>query len=115
MQERRRNTRFNFYAQMRIHDGVEEKWADVDVSDISRSGIGFSCDQMLMLGQTYEFNLRIWSSKVIEAHMRIVRGHAKDVGYNYGATFVDLSAESFNEIGIYETSSNFDNQYDCDI
>ena len=78
------------------------KYLTVDVSDISKSGIGFSAEQELEIGTYYDTKIQIWTKEVIDAVIQIVRRTEKDGRYQYCATFIGMAERDALKIDIYE-------------
>lgn len=74
----------------RIDNGIEEE-VTIDIHDMSKSGIGFTCDKELEMDAVYESYITIWTKEVIHALLRIVRKTDDGEGCLYGATFMGLS------------------------
>ncbi len=105
MQERRKSKRSPLQSRLvitRIDDNVTEEVA-IDVCDLSKGGIGFTCDAILQIGSIYESYLTIWTKEVLHAFVQIVRIEMKDSGYSYGASFVGLPEMDASRIGVYQT------------
>lgn len=105
MQERRKSKRSPLQSKLmitRIDDNVTEEVA-IDVSDLSKGGIGFTCDEILQIGSIYESYLTIWTKEVLHAFVQIVRIEMKDSGYAYGASFVGLPEMDASRIAVYQT------------
>ncbi|MCR4741201.1 MAG: PilZ domain-containing protein [Lachnospiraceae bacterium] len=104
MQEKRRNKRLELDAHLimkRLDSGKNER-IPVDVLDLSKSGIGFSCNQMLEMGAIYEAELRIWTKEVILCFVNITRMDQRENTIVYGATFVGLTDNDACKIQIYD-------------
>lgn len=111
MQERRRNKRSSLQSKLvmkRIDNNVTDEVA-IEIKDVSRSGIGFACSEILQIGTIYESYLTIWTKEVLHAFLQIVRIEMKEDGYIYGASFVGLPEMDASRIDIYQTVSEGDN------
>jgi hypothetical protein len=105
MQERRKNKRTELQSKLivkRIDEGKSEE-ISIEIVDVSKSGIGFECDNALQIGATYESFLTIWTKEVIHAFIQIVRIELKGDKYIYGATFVGLPEMEAARIETYQT------------
>lgn len=105
MQERRKNKRSPLQSTLvitRIDDGVTEEVA-IEISDVSKGGIGFTCDEILQIGSIYESYLTIWTKEVLHAFVQIVRIEMNGSGYTYGASFVGLPEMDASRIAVYQT------------
>ena len=77
MEEKRRNKRLDLDVSVQLErldeDGVTTlKYIHVDVTDISRSGLGFTSRQELAVGTYYDTKIQIWT-KMTNALMVIKR------------------------------------------
>ena len=75
MEERRRNRRTKLSSSIvmkRLDNGREEE-VDIEVVDISKAGVGFTCSEPLMIGAIYEAYLTIWTKEVLHAVVEIVK------------------------------------------
>lgn len=105
MQERRKSKRSPLQSTLvisRIDDNVTEEVA-IEISDLSKGGIGFTCDEILQIGSIYESYLTIWTKEVLHAFVQIVRIEMRESGYAYGASFVGLPEMDASRIGVYQT------------
>lgn len=105
MDERRRRKRTDLDAHLTIKnlDGSSIAEHEIDVTDVSISGIGFMCSDELELGSIYEGTLTIWTKEKLKVFLDIVRRSEKEDGINYGAHFVGLPDLYKRKIGIYQT------------
>lgn len=107
MVEKRKCKRLDLAVSIQLerlsNDGIMTvKYLTVDVSDISKSGIGFSAAQELEIGTYYDTKIQIWTKEVIDAVIQIVRRAEKDGRYQYGATFIGMAERDALKIDIYE-------------
>lgn len=107
MKERRKCKRTNMESTLIIKrvDGTSELSQEVmiDIIDVSKSGIGFFCDQPLMIGAVYESYLTIWTKEVLHAFLRICRIELQESGFTYGASFVGMPEMDVKRIETYQT------------
>ena len=105
MEERRRSNRRKLISTLIVKrlDGNDNKETEIDILDVSKSGIGFSCQDLLEIGAVYEANLRIWTQEVLHAFLEIVRIEKKGEGYNYGAIFIGMPETDASRIEVYDT------------
>ena len=105
MDERRRKKRTDLDAQLKIKkaDGSKIGEHDIDVTDVSITGIGFMCADELEIGSIYEGTLTIWTKEKIKVFLDIVRRQEKEDGIKYGAHFVGMPDLYKRKIGIYQT------------
>ncbi len=83
----------------RLGDAEGEK-VPVDIIDISKGGIGFSCETPLTMNAIYEMDLMIWTKDVIHTFVNITRFDSKK--NMYGATFTGMNENDSGKIRIYE-------------
>lgn len=104
MDERRRRKRTDLDAHLTIKrlDGSNIGEYEIDVTDVSLSGIGFMCADELEMGSIYEGVLTIWTKEKIKVFLDIVRRYEKEDGINYGAHFVGMPDLYKRKIGIYQ-------------
>ena len=107
MEERRKDKRTQLPTNVIIKKmlGSGNKEVEIEVIDLSRSGLGFSCKEKLEIGEVYESFLTIWTKEVIHAFLQIVRIEMKGKGkeFIYGASFVGLPELDASRIGVYQT------------
>ncbi len=108
--ERRRTKRTSMDSKLMIKrlDSSEPEEVDIEILDVSKSGIGFCCTTSLEIGAVYESYLQIWTKEVLHAFLQIVRIELKGDVYHYGAIFVGMPEMDAARIEVYQTFS--DNQ-----
>lgn len=111
MEERRKNRRIELEGTIQIKnmDGSSEM-AAIQVTDVSKTGMGFDYSGQLTIGTIYEAHLVIWTKEKLHVFLEIVR--IKQVGdnkYNYGAIFVGMSEMDSKRIETYDTIANMEN------
>lgn len=79
---------------------------EIDILDVSKSGVGFSCSKPLEIGAVYESHLRIWTQEVLHAFLEIVRIEKVADGFVYGAIFVGMPEMEASRIEVYDTINN---------
>ena len=79
---------------------------EIDILDVSKSGVGFSCSKPLEIGAVYESHLRIWTQEVLHAFLEIVRIEKVADGFVYGAIFVGMPEMEASRIEVYDTVNN---------
>ncbi len=108
MEERRRNNRIKLTSTLLIkrldHDTQDP--VEIDILDVSKSGVGFSCSKPLEIGAVYESHLRIWTQEVLHAFLEIVRIEKVADGFVYGAIFVGMPEMEASRIEVYDTVNN---------
>ena len=108
MDEKRNSRRLDLDVTVELeriddHQGVTTlKLVNVDVTDLSKSGIGFVAKAELEVGSYYNTKLQIWTKETIEAVIEIVRSEEKDGSYHYGAKFVGMIESDALKIDIYQ-------------
>lgn len=107
MEERRKNKRMELQSKLIITrlDGITNKEVTIDISDVSKTGIGFDCQEVLSIGAVYESYLTIWTQEVIHAFLQIVRIELRSDGYGYGAVFIGMPEMDASRIEVYQTIS----------
>ena len=108
MEERRKHKRLDLEVMVELERLDEEsvttlKYVHVEVTDISRSGLGFKSKADLEIGSYYDTRIQIWTKEVIDAVLEIVRCDPKGDGtYKYGCVFVGMSDTDALKIDIYQ-------------
>ena len=108
MSEKRKNKRIDLGGELVVkrldnNGGSSSTKAKVTVKDVSKTGIGFTCDYPLAMGSVYEMNLTIWTKETIHCFVQIVRMVERDGVYTYGGIFIGMSEEDASRISIYIT------------
>lgn len=105
MEERRKNKRMELTSTISVKrlDGGRTENLDIEVIDVSKSGVGFSCKTALEIGAVYESNLRIWTQEVLHAFLEIVRIEKSGDTFIYGAIFIGMPEMDASRIATYET------------
>jgi hypothetical protein len=103
MEERRRNKRTDLQSKLiaKRLDTKEEREIGIDVQNVSKTGIGFECDELLNMGAVYEGYLTIWTKEVIHAFIEIVRIEKIEDGYEYGGLFIGMPDCDLQRIEVY--------------
>lgn len=108
MEERRKNNRIKLTSSLfikRLDRDTQEK-VEIEILDVSKSGVGFSCSKPLEIGAVYESHLRIWTQEVLHAFLEIVRIEKKEDGFAYGAIFIGMPEMEASRIQLYDTINN---------
>lgn len=108
MEERRKSKRMDLEAKLMVKrlDSAEEQAVVINISDVSRTGVGFSCLDQLDIGAVYECYLTIWTKEVIHTCLQIVRTDKEESGsFHYGAVFIGMSEQDAFRISVYEQFS----------
>ena len=86
----------------RLDDEKQEE-VEIEIVDVSKTGVGFICDMPLTIGAVYESFLTIWTKEVLHALVRIVRIELNESGFSYGAVFVGMPEVDAGRIEVYQT------------
>lgn len=105
MEERRRNKRIELSSTLTVKrlDNGSASQIDIEIVDVSKTGVGFTCKTALEIGAVYESDLRIWTQEVLHAFLEIVRIEKKGNDYIYGAIFIGMPEMDSARIETYET------------
>ncbi|MCR4617185.1 MAG: PilZ domain-containing protein [Lachnospiraceae bacterium] len=103
--ERRKSKRTQLDSTLVIKrlDGGDSEEVNIEISDVSKSGVGFICKTPLLIGTVYESYLTIWTKEVLHAFLQIVRIELKEDTYYYGASFVGMPEMDAARIATYQT------------
>jgi len=109
MEEKRHSQRSELTSKLMIkrldsQDAGEE--VTIDITDVSKGGVGFTCNKALEIGAVYENFLEIWTKEVLHAFLEIVRIEKKGDEYFYGSSFVGLPEMEAQRIATYQTVTN---------
>lgn len=112
MEERRKNLRtmMNSKLMMKRLDGGENNEVDIEITDVSKTGLGFKCKEPLIIGAVYESFLTIWTHEVIHAFLQIVRVELINSGFLYGAVFIGMPETDASRIEVYQTVNHITNE-----
>lgn len=107
MADRRKNRRIELEARLLIKKmgpGAVSKEVDIEVTDVSKTGVGFLCPEQLDIGAVYESFLTIWTKEILHVFLEIVRVVDKGNGvHEYGAIFIGMSEMDASRIATYDT------------
>lgn len=84
-------------------DGQSNKEVSINIVDVSKSGMGFLCNESLRIGEVYESSLSIWTKEVIHAFLQVVRVEMKEDSFFYGAVFIGMPEMDSARIEVYQT------------
>lgn len=107
MEEKRGSRRMSLSAQLLVKNmndasGKAEE-VEIDVMDVSKTGVGFICNIPLAIGAIYETNLKIWTKEVIHAFLKVVRiEQTEDERYICGTIFIGLPEIDAKRIEVYD-------------
>lgn len=108
MEERRKSKRMELEAKLMVKrlDSTEKHAVVINITDVSRTGVGFSCPDQLDIRAVYECYLTIWTKEVIHVFLQIVRSDIEGTeGFHYGAVFIGMSEQDAFRISVYEQFS----------
>ena len=112
MEERRKNKRIGLDSKLlikRMDQGGFSEEVSIEITDVSKTGVGFQCDAGLEVGAVYESFLTIWTKEVLHAFLEIVRVDPGEDGmYVYGAIFIGMSEIDASRIETYGTIEDMD-------
>lgn len=105
MVEKRKNKRTELLSKIILKrlDGSRVEEAPIDVTDVSKTGVGFTSKKALSIGGVYESFLTIWTKEVLHAFVEIVRIEKVENGYQYGAIFIGMPEMDAARIETYQT------------
>lgn len=107
MEERRKNKRMELSSKLlikRLDAGGDTREVDIDVTDVSKTGVGFVCGEALEIGAVYEAFLTIWTKEVIHSFIEIVRIEKREDGrFSYGSIFIGMTEIEASRIETYST------------
>lgn len=105
MEERRRSKRTKMSSKFVIKrlDGGGNQQVAIELTDVSKGGIGFVCQDRLQIGEMYELFLTIWTKEVIHTILQIVRFEQRENCYFFGAVFVGIPDTEAARIEVYQT------------
>ena len=105
MEERRKAKRTELRSKIIVKrlNGDTQEEVDIDVVDISKTGVGFNCDTALTIGAIYQAYLTIWTKEVLHAVIEIVRIEKKSDTFAYGGIFVGMPEMDASRIEVYQT------------
>lgn len=108
MEEKRKRKRLELTVTLQLeylNDKSEKasKEVEIEVSDISSSGMGFCSKEKLDADGFYDTQLVIWTKEVIPCVIHIVREvQNEDGSYQYGGVFVGMNEIDQRKIDIYQ-------------
>lgn len=108
MDERRKNRRIELESKLLVKrvDGSDiGDEITINILDVSKTGVGFSCKRPLEIGAVYEAYLTIWTKETIHSFIEIVRIVKADDCFVYGAIFIGMSEMDASRIAVYDTIS----------
>lgn len=113
MDERRKRKRLELLVTLQLEYLNEQpkssaKEIEVDVADISSTGIGFRSSEKLDTEGYYNTMVTIWTKETIPCVIQIVREVKEESGnYFYGAAFIGMSEIDQSKINNYSMIEQF--------
>lgn len=108
MEEKRKHKRLELDVSIQLERLDEEgittlKFIHVEVTDISRSGLGFRAQKELEIGSYYDAKIQIWTKEIVDAVIEVVRVEKlEDGSYKYGGVFIGMTDTDSLKIDIYQ-------------
>lgn len=87
----------------KLDEKGSNKEVSVEITDVSKTGIGFTCNEPLRIGEVYESFLTIWTKEVLHAFLQIVRIEIMGDSFSYGALFIGMTEIEAARIEVYQT------------
>lgn len=112
MEDRRKSRRMELESKLIIKglNGSSDEEVAIEVADVSRTGIGFSCDCKLDIGSVYEAYLTIWMKEHLHIFLEVIRMETLESGrYSYGAIFIGMPVMDSKRIEVYDTMDRMEN------
>lgn len=105
MVEKRKSKRTELLSKIVLKrlDGGKIEDAPIDVTDVSKTGVGFTSKKPLAIGAVYECFLTIWTKEVLHAFVEIVRIEKIGDEYSYGGIFIGMPEMDAARIETYQT------------
>lgn len=111
MEERRRSKRMELSAKLLVKRMDKSVYGEeindevnIEITDVSKTGVGFLCDAGLEVGAVYESFLTIWTKEVLHCFLEVVRVDPGEDGmYIYGAIFIGMTEIDASRIETYGT------------
>ena len=113
MEEKRHSQRSEMTSKLmikRLDSDEAGEEVSINITDVSKGGVGFTCNKALEIGAVYESFLVIWTKEVLHTFLEIVRIEKTDDGYIYGSSFVGLPEMEAQRIATYQTVTNMNQQ-----
>ena len=75
MEEKRKNKRTDL--DINVSLGIitedvnkEKEYIDVEITDVSKMGLGFKTDKQLLVGDCFDARIQIWTKEIIDAVLK---------------------------------------------
>lgn len=109
MQEKRGSKRLEIEVRVELEridtkNTTTIKYADVEVVNISKTGLAFKCDQDLAIDSCFNAKIQIWTKETIDTIFKVVRVGDKDAEglVEYGCIFIGMTDTDALKIEIYQ-------------
>ena len=109
MENKRKNVRTSLNSKLiikKLGENTAGNEVAIDITDVSKSGIGFTCKEPLEIGAVYESFLTIWTKEVLHAFIEIVRIEKQEETFAYGGVFIGMPEMDAARIEVYQTVNN---------
>ncbi len=110
MEEKRHAKRMDLECKLLLkrldNEDGNAREVSVGVKDVSKTGIGFSCEEQLTMGAVYECLLKIWTGETLHTFVEIIRIVPKGGSNFYGGIFIGMPEMDQNRIQIYSEFSD---------
>ena len=113
MEEKRHSQRSEMTSKLmikRLDSNEAGEEVTINITDVSKGGVGFTCSKALEIGAVYESFLEIWTKEVLHTFLEIVRIEKNEDGFIYGSSFVGLPEMEAQRIATYQTVTNMNQQ-----
>lgn len=106
MEDRRtsKRTALNSRVIIKRLDDMSRTEVNIEVTNLSKTGVGFLADRPLEIGEIYESYLTIWDEDVLHTFLLIVRIELVGGSYSYGAEFIGISPSDIARIERHQTA-----------
>ena len=107
MEKKRKSKRMELKSKLLVTrlDSNEHDEVNIDVLNVSKTGIGFRGTELLEIGAVYEAYLTIWTKEVIHAFIEIVRIEKEPESFQYGGLFIGMPEIDLQRIDVYKVVS----------
>lgn len=108
MIDKRRNKRLDINVTLQINNLILDDAKDgltcveVNVFNISKAGMGFTCDFDLPQESFYDADVELWTKDKIHTVLKVVRKRKEDSIWEYGCVFLGLSEMDAYRIEVYQ-------------
>lgn len=106
MEDKRKHKRLELSGEILMKElgaAGDAEPADIEITDCSRDGIGFTTEKALTIGSNYEANLTLWNKDKLHVFIQIVRAAKEGDIFHYGGIFIGMPDADQMRIQVYET------------